>query len=116
MPVRYVITTLKPGVKPEDYERWVRDYDYRVAKTLPSIVSYRTHRIEGPITGAETAGWHYIERIEVRDKEQYTKDLASPAGQELIRQLYERYLDRARNVIFWSEPIEDSPPSSPGTG
>jgi REDY-like protein HapK len=107
MPVRYVITTLKPGVKPEDYERWLREYDYRVAKTLPSIVSYRTHRIEGPITGAEHAGWHYIERIEVRDKEQYAKDLASPAGQELIRQLYDNYLERSKNVFFWSEPIED---------
>lgn len=107
MPVRYVITTLKPGIKPEDYERWLREYDYRVAKTLPSIVSYRTHRIEGPITGAEGAGWSYIERIEVRDVEQYRKDLASPAGQELIRQLYEHYLDRGKNIFFWSEPIPD---------
>ena len=107
MPVRYVITTLKPGVRPEDYERWLREYDYRVAKTLPSIVSYRTHRIEGPITGAEQAGWHYIERIEVRDKEQYAKDLASPAGQELIRQLYDHYLERPKNIFFWSEPIAD---------
>jgi REDY-like protein HapK len=107
MPVRYVITTLKPGVKPEDYERWLREYDYRVAATLPSIVSYRTHRIEGPITGAEQAGWRYIERIEVRDKDQYAKDLASPAGQELIRQLYDHYLERSKNVFFWSEPIED---------
>jgi hypothetical protein len=107
MPVRYVITTLKPGVRPEDYERWLREYDYRVAKTLPSIVSYRTHRIEGAITGAEGAGWHYIERIEVRDKEQYAKDLASPAGQELIRQLYDTYLERPKNIFFWSEPIPD---------
>jgi hypothetical protein len=107
MAVRYVITTLKPGVRPEDYERWLREYDYRVAKTLPSIVSYRTHRIEGAITGAEAAGWHYIERIEVRDKEQYAKDLASPAGQELIRQLYDTYLERPKNIFFWSEPIPD---------
>jgi hypothetical protein len=107
MPVRYVITTLKPGVKPEDYEKWLRGYDYVVARTLPSIVSYRTHRIEGPITGADGAGWSYIERIEVRDVEQYQKDLASPAGQELIRQLYEHYLDRSQNVFFWSEPIPD---------
>lgn len=107
MPVRYVITTLKNGVKPEDYERWLREYDYRVAKTLPSIISYRTHRIDGPINGAERAGWHYIERIEVRDKDQYAKDLASPAGQELIRQLYDNYLERSRNIFFWSEPIED---------
>jgi hypothetical protein len=39
MPVRYVLTTLKNGVKPEEYERWLREYDYRVAKTLPSIIS-----------------------------------------------------------------------------
>jgi len=107
MPVRYVITTLKAGVKREEYERWLREYDYRVAKTFPSIISYRAHRIEGPINGAEQAGWHYIERIEVRDKDQYAKDLASPAGQELIRQLYDRYLERAKNVFFWSEAIED---------
>lgn len=107
MPVRYVITTLRAGVKPEDYERWVREYDYRVAKTLPSIVSYRTHRITGPLNGAEDAGWNYIERIEVRDEAQYQRDLASPAGQELIRQLYERYLDRSKNIYFWSEEIPD---------
>jgi hypothetical protein len=107
MPVRYVITTLKPGVRPEDYERWLREYDYRVAKTLPSIVSYRTHRIEGAISGAEGAGWQYIERIEVSDKEQYAKDLASSAGQELIRQLYDTYLERPKNIFFWSEPIPD---------
>ncbi|MBI4589713.1 MAG: hypothetical protein HY725_12820 [Candidatus Rokubacteria bacterium] len=107
MPVRYVMTTLKPGVNPADYERWLREYDYKVAKTLPSIISYRTHRITGPITGAEGAGWNYIERIEVRDVEQYQKDLASPVGQELIRQLYENYLDRPKNIFFWSEPIEE---------
>src|SRR5215470_17895951 len=107
MPVRYVITTLKPGVRREDYEKWLVEYDYVVARALPSIVSYRTHRIEGPITGAERAGWQYIERIEVRDRDEYLKDLASPAGQELIRQLYETYLERPKNVFFWSEPIED---------
>src|SRR5947209_20041748 len=98
MPVRYVLTTLKNGVKPEEYERWLREYDYRVAKTLPSIISYRTHRIEGPINRAERAGWHYIERIEVRDKDQYAKDLASPAVPELIPQLYDKSLGRGKDV------------------
>jgi len=107
MPVRYVLTTLKNGIQPEEYERWLREYDYRVAKTFPSIISYRTHRIEGPINGAEQAGWQYIERIEVRDKDQYVKDLTSPAGQELIRQLYDNYLERPKNVFFWSELIDD---------
>jgi hypothetical protein len=107
MPLRYVINTLKPGVKPADYEKWLREYDYRVAKTLGSIASYRTCRIEGPIKGAENAGWHYIERIDVRDPDQYQKDLASPAGQELIRQLYESYCDRSKSISFWAHEIPD---------
>jgi hypothetical protein len=107
MPVRFVINTLMPGVKPEDYERWLREYDYRVAKTLPSIASYRTSRIVPPIKGAEDAGWRYIERIDVRDVDRYQKDLASPAGQELIRQLYGQYCDRSKTVSFWAEEIAD---------
>ena len=107
MKVRYVITTLKKGVDPAAYEKWLREYDYRVARALPSIISYTTHRIEGPITGAEHAGWHYIERIAVRDVEQYNKDIASPAGQELIRQLYEHYLERPKNIFFWTESIAE---------
>ena len=107
MKVRYVITTLKKGVDSAAYEKWVREYDYKVAKSLPSIVNYTTHRIEGPINGAPDAGWHYIERIEIRDTEQYQKDLASPAGQELIRQLYERYLERPKNIFFLAETIDE---------
>ncbi len=107
MPVRHVITTLKNGVDPGTYERWLREYDYRVARTFPSIISYRTHRIAAPIAGIEEAGWNYIERIEVSDVEQYQRDLASPAGQELIRQLYAHYLERGKNISFWSEPILD---------
>ena len=107
MPVRYVINTLKPGVEPAIYERWLRDYDYRVARTLPSIVSYRTYRIEGPIHNAPAAAeWRYIERIEIRDMAQYQKDIGSPAGQELIRQLYENYCDRSKTIFFATEPIE----------
>jgi hypothetical protein len=82
MKVRYVITTLKPGVDPAAYEKWLREYDYTVARTLPSIISYTTHRIEAPIDGAEGAGWHYIERIAVRDVDEYQKGprLARRAG------------------------------------
>ena len=108
MIVRFVINTLKPGVEPAAYEKWLREYDYRVAKTLPSIISYRTFRIEGPIQNLPTgAEWRYIERIEIRNVEQYQKDIASPAGQELIRQLYENYCDRSKTIFFATEPIEE---------
>ena len=95
MTVRFVINTLKPGVEPAAYEKWLREYDYRVAKTLPSI------------NAPAGAAWRYIERIEIRDVGQYQKDIASPVGQELIRQLYENYCDRSKTIFFATEPIED---------
>jgi hypothetical protein len=108
MVVRYVINTLKPGVDPAAYETWLREYDYRVAKTLPGIISYTTFRIEGPIHNApDGAAWRYIERIEIRDLVQYQKDLASPAGQELLRQLYETYCDRSKTIHFATQPIDE---------
>jgi hypothetical protein len=39
--------------------------------------------------------------------DQYQRDIASPAGQELMRQLYGNYLERSKNIFFWSEEITD---------
>lgn len=105
MPVRFLLSTLKNGVNPEDYERWVREYDYEMVATFENYVSYRVHRIEGTILGAEDATWQYIERIEVKNLKQHDEDLASPAGEEMRRQLYGKYLDRSKNVYFTTEPI-----------
>jgi REDY-like protein HapK len=106
MPVRFLISTLKAGVDPAEYEKWVRERDYELVRTLPNFVSYKVHRIRRPIQGAENAGWQYIERIEVKSLEQHDKDLASPAGVKLREELYGRYLDRSKNIYFASDTIE----------
>jgi hypothetical protein len=106
MPVKFVITTLKPGVDPKDYERWVRERDYAYTSSNSNFVSYRVHRIEGPIAGAPDAGWRYIERIEVRSLEQHQKDLASPAGAALLKELYDSFLDRSKNIYLTTELVE----------
>ena len=106
MPVRFLISTLKPEAKPEEYENWVRERDYELVRSLPNYLSYRVHRIAGPIQGAEDAGWQYIERIEVRSLEQHDRDLASPAGVALREELYGRFLDRSKNIYFAAETIE----------
>jgi hypothetical protein len=106
MPVKFVITTLKPGVAPQDYERWVRERDYRYTGSNPNFVSYRVHRIEGPISGAPDAGWQYVERIEVRSLEQHQKDLASPEGAALLGELYDNFLDRSKNIYLTAEVVE----------
>ncbi len=106
MPVRFLISTLKPGVDPDEYEAWVRERDYALVRTLPNYTSYKVHRIRPPIQGAEASGWQYIERIEVKSLEQHDRDLATPAGVKLREELYGRFLDRSKNVYFASDEIE----------
>ena len=104
MPVRFLITTLKPDVRPEDYEEWVRTYDYRIARGRENMISYEVYRIQGPIEGV-SAGWTYLERIEVKSLEQADLDAVSPSGVELRRQLFGDYVDKAKNVTFDTEIV-----------
>ena len=106
MPVRFLITTLKPGVDPAEYEKWVREYDYRIARGRPNMISYAVHRIAGPIDGVPDARWSYLERIEVHSIEQSDLDAKSESGVELRRQLFGTYVDATKNVTFVSEEIK----------
>ncbi|RXG85548.1 hypothetical protein [Bradyrhizobium vignae] len=106
MPVRFLISTLKEGVDPAEYEAWVRERDYALVRSLDNYVSYKVHRIRRPIQGAENSTWQYIERIEVKSLEQHDKDLASPAGVALREELYGKFLDRSKNIYFVTDEIE----------
>jgi hypothetical protein len=103
--VRFVLAALKPGVTAEAYERFEREVDYAVAAKMTTIVSYRTHRLTEVTPGIGGGPWHYLERIEISDREAYERELAT-VGKDLIDELYAKYLDRARTVSFWSERIE----------
>ena len=105
MPIRFLISTLQAGVDPSEYEQWVRDCDYKLTSSLPNYRNYRVHRVASPIDGYGAAGWQYIEQIDVASLAQHDADLASPAGVELRKQLYGRYLDRSKNIYFTTEAI-----------
>lgn len=105
MPVRFLISTLKPGVKEEDYEQWVREVDYPFVGSKPNYLAYEVHRIRRPIAGAEDEGWQYIERMEVASLEQHDLDLASPDGVAMREQLYGKFLDRSKNIYFTSDKL-----------
>jgi hypothetical protein len=106
MPVRFLISTLKPGVAPAEYEAWVRERDYALVRSKPNYISYTVHRIRRPIDGGPDLGWQYIERIEVRSLEQHDRDLASPEGVALREELYGRFLDQSKNIYFVTDAIE----------
>jgi hypothetical protein len=105
MPVRFLITTLKPGVDPAEYEQWVREYDYKIARGRENMIRYEVYRIETPIQGVEGAQWSYLERIEVKSIEQAEIDATSESGIELRRQLFGKFVDRQKNVTFVTSEI-----------
>jgi hypothetical protein len=105
MPVLFYITTLKPGVDPETYEAWIRQYDRPFAESHPNFKSYNVYRIAGPILGAPTSGWRYVERLEVDSVEQHARDLASPDGKALIDEIEERFVDATKTIFFTSHVV-----------
>jgi hypothetical protein len=106
MPVRYLITTLKPGVDPKDYEKWVREYDYKIARGRENMIHYEVYRIEGPVESPTGVQWSYLELIGVKSIEQANLDAKSESGIELRRQLFGQFVDASKNVTFVTERIK----------
>jgi hypothetical protein len=103
--VRYVLAKTKPGVRPEEYERFEREVDYVISSQIKTIVSYRTHRIIEVGEKLAPVGWDYIERIEITDRAAYERELAEKAT-HLLDELYAKYLDRSYTTSIWSELVE----------
>jgi hypothetical protein len=103
--VRYVFAALKPGVSPEDYERYEREVDYVVAAKMKTIVSYRTHRLTGVSPQISGGPWDYVERIEITDRAAYDAEIAT-VGKELIDELYEKYLDKSKTKSVWTMLVD----------
>ena len=103
MPTVFFLARLREGVTPAAYEHWVRSFDYPTARAIPSIISYKTHRLSGPF---RQAGVHYdyIEVVEVTNIDDYRRQLAElPQAQELRRQIVE-YLQPSDS--YWGQVIE----------
>lgn len=110
MPTVFFLNRLKEGVDPADYERWLREVDYPIASSIPSILSYRTHRISGLYRQAHVA-YDYIEVVEVTDIDEYRRDLDElPQAKELRRQIV-AYLEFPDN--FWGNYLEGNADGAP---
>ena len=71
------------------------DGQLRSRRFAPSLVAARL----------QLASWEdYVERFEVTSRAAF-QDEAARAGQALVAELYGRYLERAKTVAWWSEPV-----------
>jgi hypothetical protein len=72
----FFLNELHPDSEDREYERWVRETDYPIARALPSIRSYEVFRLEGPLADGEVP-YDYVEVVEVSDLDSYRHDLTT---------------------------------------
>lgn len=89
----FFLSKLKPGVAAANYETWLREFDYVRAKELSSILSYRTHRIQGHLREEAAIPYDYLEVIEVTDLEQYRKEITEHPAAQAITAEWGNYLE-----------------------
>lgn len=70
----FILNRLHVSADPTEYERWVREVDYPVARALPAITSYEVYRLDGPLREGAVP-YDYIEVVEVTDLDDYRADL-----------------------------------------
>ena len=97
---------LQPGVARGVYERWVQEVDYPGAKQVPSLLSYRVYRVQGPCVGPQAGfDYDYVEVARVSDMQDYLRDLEThPAAQEIIAQIG-RYVRSVGSA--WGYPVAE---------
>ncbi len=103
MPVVFFLNKLRDGVAPEEYEQWIREVDYPVARALPQIKSYVVAKIDRTLDGKDSP-YPYIERVEVTDLAEYQNALANAEGMEEFFAQWSSYV--GESIAVHGEEIE----------
>ncbi|CAN1561668.1 REDY-like protein HapK [Caulobacteraceae bacterium] len=76
---------LKAGVSREDFEAWVRSYDYPGIRAIKRVASFVNHRVERLLIGEGAPSVDYVEVFDIPDLDGFTaEDLGSPALQTIM--------------------------------
>jgi hypothetical protein len=71
----FFFNKLHAGADKAEYERWVREVDYPLARGLPAIESYYVTRAEGLVQGEGEPPYDYVEVIDITSLEEYRNAL-----------------------------------------
>jgi uncharacterized protein (TIGR02118 family) len=80
----FFLNTLKEGVDPAAYEKWVQEVDYPIARRQPAITSYVVTRVDGHVTDGGELPCQYLEVIEITSIEEYRAGLDAPELASLL--------------------------------
>jgi hypothetical protein len=97
----FVTFRLRPGVTPEEYERWFRETNVPAVRKMKSIGSYRVWRVVDAIEGKPSFG--VLEEMEIEDRGVFEREVEElPEMAAMLEQWYSRVADQ---VILFAEEI-----------
>jgi len=92
-----VLLTLKDSADPEEFENFVREHDYPIAKSQPGVIDYVLTRIGRPLTGAQAPAAEYLEVLVVEDADRYEAEMSDEFKQHLA--VWAEYVDEYRGAV-----------------
>lgn len=100
----FFLNKLRDGVDPADYERWVREVDYPLARGLPAIERYDVARLDGMVQGDGRPPYDYLEVVDITDLEEYRASLSGGPEIEAFFADWSRFV--GESVAVYGEVIE----------
>jgi REDY-like protein HapK len=97
----FVIFRLRPGVSPEEYEKWFRETNVPAVRKMKSIQTYRVWRVLDAMEGEPT--FEILEEMEIEDRAAFERELDEvPEMAAMLEGWYSRVSDQ---VVFFAEEI-----------
>jgi hypothetical protein len=102
----FFLNTLHGHVDPAEYEEWVRQVDYPVARGLPAITSYVVTRVHGHLAEDESGDlpYQYLEVIEITSIDEYRASLSGNPELEALLAEWSTYV--GKSIAVWGEVLE----------
>ena len=72
-----VLFSLKDQSQREAYEEWARNTDLPTVTALPSVDTFKVHRVAGLFGTDEAAPYQYVEIIKINSIDQFGADVAT---------------------------------------
>jgi hypothetical protein len=83
-----VLVTLREGVAPEEYERFIRERYAPVARSLPSVSAWDGYRVSGLLASGDPPPCRYVVVVEVTDPAAFGRDVADEPMRTLLAELH----------------------------
>ena len=97
----FVTFRLKPGVTPEEYDRWFRETNVPAARKMKSIKSYRVWRVADVMEGEPS--FEVLEEMELDDRAAFEREIEElPEMKAMLEGWYARVADQ---VVVYGEEV-----------